>query len=136
MINSNHLKKPFGLVLFCSAIVFPFTAHATTQDEIMTAAEHAGLSGASSNLEMAHAHLHHALNCLVGPSGKGYDSSAFDPCKGKGNGAIPDAGSKAQKHSLETVAKTVRKGLASNDLKAVQKDAMQVEAKLKAMEMK
>ena len=109
MFNANSLKKSFGLALFCSAIVFPFTAHATAKDEIMTAAEHAGLSGAASNLKMAHAHLHHALNCLVGPSGEGYDSSAFDPCKGKGNGAIPDADSKVQKQSLEAVAKKVHR---------------------------
>ena len=37
------------------------------------------------------AHLHHTLNCLVGPGGDGFDAKQMNPCAQAGNGAIPDA---------------------------------------------
>jgi hypothetical protein len=39
---------------------------------------------------MAHARLHHTINCLVGPQEDGFDAKELNPCKDFGNGAIPD----------------------------------------------
>ena len=49
---------------------------------------------------MAHKHLQHAVNCLVGPNGKGFDAAAGNPCGKAGNGAIPDSTDAAQKAKL------------------------------------
>lgn len=35
-------------------------------------------------------HLHHTLNCLVGPQDKLFDASAGNPCQGQGDGYLPD----------------------------------------------
>jgi hypothetical protein len=69
------------------------------QKEIETAIKHAQLATKMSTVEQTHLHLHHVVNCLVGPNGKGFDAKAGDPCKGQGNGAINDAkaGSDQQK---------------------------------------
>src|SRR6266511_4230816 len=56
--------------------------------QIATAAQHAGYAADSTAIGMAHAHLHHTINCLVGPQGDGFDAKELNPCKGFGNGAI------------------------------------------------
>ena len=78
-------------------------------------------------------HLHHALNCLVGPSGAGYDPKNMNPCANSGNGAIPDTTDAAKKTALEAAATTVNAGLAASDLATAQKDAAQAATELKAI---
>ena len=67
-------------------------------------------------------HLHHVVNCHVGPSGKGFDAAPGNPCAKAGNGAIPE-GSAAQKTKLETALASANAGIAATDLAAAQKDA-------------
>ena len=83
--------------------------------EISTAAAHASMAAGADQLPVVHAHLHHVVNCLVGPGGTGYDSSQEDPCKGQGAGAIPDA-SAGQKPHLESALSLAQDGLAATDL--------------------
>src|SRR5512133_341441 len=68
----------------------PAVRAADAGKEIATAAQHAGYAADSTAIGMAHAHLHHTINCLVGPNGSGYDANALNPCKDMGSGAIPD----------------------------------------------
>lgn len=58
--------------------------------EIGTAEEHAGFAVKAKDADTTHLHLHHVVNCLVGPKGSGFDAVAGYPCKGEGNGAIND----------------------------------------------
>jgi hypothetical protein len=60
---------------------------------------HAQIAAKMSSVDQTHLHLHHVVNCLVGPNGQGFDAKAGNPCKGQGNGAINDAkaGSDQQK---------------------------------------
>ena len=100
---------------------------ANPDQEISTALQHAGMSAGSSKLEDVHAHLHHVINCLVGPSGNGFDSTAEDPCKGQGSGAINDVDNKSKKRKeLDEAVKDANKGLKDNDLKKAQKYAKDV----------
>ena len=95
--------------------------------EVNTALQHAGMSAGSAKLEDVHAHLHHVINCLVGPSGQGYDSTAENPCKGQGTGAVNDVQNKSkEQHELDDAVKLANKGLKENDLKKAQKDAKEV----------
>jgi hypothetical protein len=108
-------------------------AAADVKKEIETAAQHAGFAQASTELKMVHTHLHHTINCLVGPKGKTFDAKALNPCKDLGNGAIPDSKTAAERHALQAPLDKARAGLKANELAAAQKDAGEVEAMLKKL---
>lgn len=66
----------------------PGKKYAAMSAEVITAAELAGLSAASKTLGVAHKHLHHTLNCLEGPNGRGFDGvPAIVLCKRTGERA-------------------------------------------------
>ncbi|HEY4124775.1 MAG TPA: hypothetical protein VGM36_09185, partial [Rhizomicrobium sp.] len=70
---------------------------ADVKSEIVTAETHAGLAAKATTLDGVHMHLHHALNCLAGPNGAGYDAKQMNPCANSGNGAIADTTDAAKK---------------------------------------
>jgi hypothetical protein len=108
-------------------------AGASLADEhkaVMTAAEHAGFAAKATDIAGVHRHLHHALNCLVGEKGEGFDAAAGNPCA-KAGAAIPETTDKKMMMKLEGAAKQARMGLADQDLAKAQKAAMQVQAELK-----
>ncbi len=125
------LRKNWTGIALCAALAaLPLAAWADAAEEVSTAAKHAGMSAQADSLEMAEAHLHHALNCLVGPKGRGFDSKAENPCSDMGNGAIPDTTDAAAKKSLERAAARARSGLRSHNLETVKKDAASVQSEL------
>jgi hypothetical protein len=75
-------------------------------------------------------HLHHVVNCLVGPNGQGFDAGAGNPCKDQGNGAIPDTSDAAKKTMLNQALAKANAGLKLEDMAAAQKDATEVQAML------
>jgi hypothetical protein len=99
---------------------------ADLRGEIMNAAEHAEYAGEATTLEIAHMHLHHALNCLVGPNGDGFDPHSLNPCVHSGNGIIPDATDAKMIAVFQSAAAKSREGLASNDLATAKDDATEV----------
>jgi len=101
---------------------------ANSAREAAVAARHAVLASKAANLKVVHTHLHHVVNCLVGPKGEGFDSGAANPCAALGNGAIPDATDAAMKATLMKALETANAGLGSNDLQAAQKDASETAA--------
>ncbi len=88
--------------------------------ELKTAATHAGFSAKYDSSKEVTQHLHHALNCLVGPNDKMFDQSAGNPCKGQGDGFLPDyKASKGEDMKYEEINLAARIGseaLASNNL--------------------
>lgn len=58
--------------------------------ELKTAIAHAGYAEQAGTMTDVTMHLHHVLNCLVGPTDKMFDKAAGDPCQGQGNGIMPD----------------------------------------------
>jgi hypothetical protein len=105
---------------------------ASATAEVTKAGIHAGMAAQAANLKGVHMHLHHTLNCLVGPKGDGFDANEMNPCDGDGNGAIPDASDAAQKEKLEAAAAKARSGLAQTDLATAKQDAGETQAMLKA----
>jgi hypothetical protein len=101
--------------------------------EITNAATHAGLAAQAGDIAGVHTHLHHTVNCLVGPGGAGFDPSQLNPCANTGKGAIPDAGSDSTRQALQAALATADSGLASNDLSTAQKDAAATETTLKGI---
>jgi hypothetical protein len=101
--------------------------------EITTAATHAGLAAQAADIEGVHTHLHHTVNCLVGPGGPGFDPSQLNPCANSGKGAIPDAANDSTKQALQAALAQANSGLAANDLPTAQKDAAGTETTLKGI---
>lgn len=112
------------------ATLTPTTARADGPQAIATAAQHAGMAAGSTNLAGAQRHLHHVLNCLVGPDGEGFDAAPGNPCAAAG-GAIPQTTDATVKTKLEKAAAQVRKVVAGDDLEASKKAASEIQAMLK-----
>jgi hypothetical protein len=116
------------------ALVLPTLALADGHSEIVNAGMHAGFAAGSADIGGVHTHLHHTLNCLVGPGGNGFDAKEMNPCANAGSGAIADTTDAAKKAALESAAGKAREGIASNDLAAAQKSASDARALLKKAE--
>ncbi|GAB3784736.1 hypothetical protein [Dyella agri] len=118
-----------GLPALLLALALPVAAQAAdasgaASKQIATAGAHAGMALGAADLATAHAHLHHVVNCLVGPAGKGFDATAEDPCKGMGQGAIVDAkGDSAVEGRLHMALSQAEQGLKANTLDAAHADA-------------
>ena len=117
-----------------AALLLPAAAFADAHSEIVNAATHAGLAAQGADLAAVHMHLHHTLNCLVGPSGAGFDAHEINPCANAGNGAIPDATGAAKKKALEAAAVATRAAIADTVLAKAQQDATEIAAMLKKEE--
>ncbi len=105
---------------------FLFAATAFAADlgsEITSAQTHAGLAAQAADINGVHMHLHHALNCVVGPAGDGFDAKQMNPCAQSGNGALTDETDAAKKAKLTAAKGELQKGIAETDLKAAQADA-------------
>ncbi|MDB5734174.1 MAG: hypothetical protein JWP16_286 [Alphaproteobacteria bacterium] len=111
------------MLLAGAAALLATPAFADLAGELSTAQTHAGMASTQADIMMAHKHLQHAVNCLVGPSGDGFDAAAGNPCGKAGMGAIPDSTDAAQKAKLTSIAMTAKAGVANTDLMASQKVA-------------
>src|ERR1700749_2786788 len=92
-------------------LIMPTAVLADAHSEIVTADEHAGYSAIATNMGDVQAHLHHALNCLVGPGGNGVDATQMNTCARSGPGAIPDTTDAKKKAALEAAAAKARDAL-------------------------
>lgn len=98
-----------------------------TQKEISMAHTHALMAQGAKTLQKSHTHLHHVINCLVGPQGNGFDATTANPCAGMGQGALSDSKNKRALHMrVKKALKVARKGVKTSDLKKSQKDAAKV----------
>jgi hypothetical protein len=123
--------KKIALLAACAALIAT-PAFADLAGELSTAQTHAGMASTQTDIAMAQKHLQHAVNCLVGPSGAGFDAAAGNPCGKAGAGAIPDSTDAAQKAKLTSIAASAKQGVGSSDLATVQKSAKDTVAALAA----
>jgi len=113
-------------------IALPGSAQAADPaQQVATAAQHAGLAAQAASVEQVHMHLHHTVNCLVGPKGQGFDGKAGNPCQTLGNGAIPDTADQASQAKLTAALAKAQAGLKTDDLTAARKAATETQAALK-----
>jgi hypothetical protein len=98
--------------------------------EVTTAAKHAGLAVQSKDLKGTQMHLHHVVNCLVGPKGKGFDEKEANPCKDQGDGAIPDTTDAVRKAALMQALAKANEALRQTDMAAAQKSASEAQVLL------
>lgn len=130
----NNLKAGCGRLataaLVSLAAFAPMTALADGPQAVATAAQHAGFAAGGADVASVRRHLHHVLNCLVGPDGQGFDAAPGNPCANAG-GAIPQTADAATKAKLEKTAADVRMGIASQDLAVAKKTATDAQTALK-----
>ena len=128
----------YGLPALLLALALPVAAqtagaNGAASKQIARAGAPAGMAMGAADLAPTHAHLHHVVNCLVGPSGKGFDAKAEDPCKGMGQGAIVDAkGDAAVEARLHTALGHAEQGLEATTLDAAHADAKKAMESLQA----
>lgn len=115
-----------------AAVATPVHAEMDLAKERATAAQHAGFAAKAKDMKATQMHLHHVINCLVGPKGKGFDSKELNPCKDQGNGAIPDTADPAQKAKLEQALAKANSGLKQKDMMAARKDATEAQTLISA----
>lgn len=105
---------------------------ADTGSEINNAASHAGLAAQAGDINGVHTHMHHALNCLVGPQGDGFDPKSMNPCAQAGNGAIPDETDQMKKTKLMAARDHLTKGIAEINLSTAKADASAAQAAIES----
>jgi hypothetical protein len=116
------MSKCFVLFVLAAFLASPAFA-ADLRGEVVNAGEHAEYAGEASTIDEVHFHLHHSLNCLVGPKGDGFDRNQMNPCVNSGNGIIPDTMDPKLIAKFQAAAAKAREGLATNDLAAAKSDA-------------
>lgn len=126
-------KSWIGFALSAGLVALPVAVWADAAMQIQTAAQHAQFASQATDLKMADAHLHHTLNCLEGPKGRGFDKKAENPCADQGNGAIPDETDATTKKSLERIAARTRSALRSKSLDKVKEDAGKIQSELASL---
>jgi hypothetical protein len=127
---SNYLR--FVTIGFLAGLGVGFafaSAHADADStkEVTTAARHASLAAQATDLKGAQTHLHHVINCLVGPKGQGFDDKEANPCKDQGNGAIPDTTDEVRKTALTQALAKANEGLRQTDLAGAHKSASEAQ---------
>jgi hypothetical protein len=125
--------RPIACVLALAGLgMLAGVAQADGPQAIAQAAQHAGLAVASADsgdFAGVRRHLHHSLNCLVGPEGEGFDQSAGNPCVQAG-GAIPQTSDAELREKLEALAAQIRDGVMGDDLAAAKELAADVQEML------
>ena len=127
---SARIFGPVAAGTLLAAMSLPALAGDYTK-EVSTAAAHAGFAAASTTIANVHMHLHHTINCLVGPTGTGYDANEMNPCKDLGDGAIKDTMDATKQQMLNAAVTKAEAGLATDDLPTATMDASAVQAMLK-----
>jgi|SRR5579864_1278163 len=120
-----------GLAFAGLTALLPASALADGPQAVGIAAQHAGLAAAAGNMNLARTHLHHVLNCLVGPGGDGFDAAPGNPCANAGGGAIPQTANPEEKTKLLNVAQRVRAAIPDNSLDDLKKVATEAQTTLK-----
>jgi hypothetical protein len=120
-----------GIVSLIVAAVPAAALAADAAKEAATGQAHAALAAKAATIEQVHMHLHHTINCLVGPKGQAFDAKEANPCQALGDGAISDTTDAAVKTKLTAALGKAQAGLKSNDLAAAKQAASDTEAALK-----
>ena len=133
-MRKTRLAAHLSLAGIVTGLLTPLPASAQGADpaqEAATGATHAGLAAQAATIQQVHMHLHHTVNCLVGPKGQGFDDKEANPCQKLGNGAIPDTTDSAMQGKLTAALAKAQAGLKSDDLTAAKKAATEAQAALK-----
>ncbi len=138
-MSAKHSRNIFVASAFLASFVIAAApqarADADPAQEMATAAQHAGLAAHATDMKTTQMHLHHVVNCLVGPTGKGFDANELNPCKDQGTGAIPDTKDAGQKKLLRQALAKANAGLKAKRMTTAQRDAVAAQSLLTPKKM-
>ena len=129
------MKTTLAAIAVAAALSGAFastTAFASIGEELTIAQTHAllafrGGGRGERGIATAKTHIHHVINCLVGPGGDGYDVTPplMDPCAADktNKGALNDATSPAQKQKVQAAIDLAKANLAITDNARMQEQA-------------
>lgn len=133
-MNFNSRFQRFTFLFACVALshsMLAISAQPVAQQERQTAAQHAAFASKAMSITDTRLHLHHVINCLVGPGSSDFDAASGNPCNGQGNGALNAMNlSMQEKQTLQQALALAKQGTESNDQKAAQAKAQAVKALL------
>ena len=106
--------------------LLPVTAYAVDLPVERSAAQMTARSGSRNlfKIEDIHQRMQSAINCLVGPTGQGFDGAAPNPCAASGNGVIPDTADTAKKAKFQEAVEKLKSGLPVADRPAAMQIAL------------
>ena len=116
-----------GILLACATVWVLaqsrlVTAAGDPSAELKTAVTHAAFAAKYETMKEITLHLHHAVNCLVGPQDKMFDAAAGNPCQGQGSGFLSDQkaakGENNQYYEAWWAAQIAGQAIASDNLGA------------------
>lgn len=115
-----------GSALAADKIKEPAPVYASgLSHELTQATLHANYAATATTIEEVQHHLHHVINCLVGPDAPGFIADAMNPCHGMGKGAIPDTSDPALQMNLERVLEHAQAALTTENF-VLAKDAARI----------
>jgi hypothetical protein len=111
-------------VLVCASVLPQIAlAAGDPSAELQTAITHLTFAAKYEGMKEITMHLHHAVNCLVGPQDKLFDTAAGNPCQGMGNGYLADqkanAGQNNQYYEAWWAVQIAAQAFASSDVPSV-----------------
>jgi hypothetical protein len=110
----------------------PAYAEGDAAKQLATAEAHAGFAVKAPDLAGVQMHLHHVVNCMVGPNGKDFDAAPGNPCKDQGAGVMPDfKGTKAKRRMMQKALDDARAGLKATDVAVARQKAADAETQLR-----
>lgn len=122
----NRISLAAGLMVVAAPFFVSPALAGDAAKEIATAATHAEMAGAAADIHMVQTHLHHVVNCIVGPGAMDFDAAAGNPCKDQGDGALKDAPDKAM--ALDEALGRAKAGIAATDPAMAKAAAMEAAA--------
>lgn len=129
-MNPTSRFQRFAFLFACVALPYSMlatSAQEMAQQERQTAAQHANFATKAMSISETHLHLHHVINCLVGPGGADFDAGSGNPCKGQGNGALNAMNlSMEEKQTLERALALAKQGTEINNQEAAHDKAQAV----------
>jgi hypothetical protein len=122
-------------IISAAAVALVFAAPAFAEGDVAkqmaTAEAHAGFAVKAADLAGVQMHLHHVVNCIVGPSGTGFDATPGNPCKDQGSGIMPDfKGTDAKRSALQKALDDAQAGLKATDVAAARQKAADAQTML------
>ncbi|HTX53650.1 MAG TPA: hypothetical protein VMD08_09575 [Candidatus Baltobacteraceae bacterium] len=112
-----------GVLLCASLLPQIASAAADPSAELQTAITHVAFAMKYEGIKEITLHMHHTVNCLVGPQDKLFDTAAGNPCQGMGNGYLADhkasAGQNNQYYEAWWAVQIAAQAFASNDVPTV-----------------
>ncbi|WP_147305059.1 hypothetical protein [Alkalilimnicola ehrlichii] len=117
----DGLRKQVCAWLLCLGCALPLLSAAEqdpVRQQLQTALLHAEFAADGEKAPAIHYHLHHVINCLVGPRGDAFREEVGNPCEGQGRGLVHDLRGSAGRDEVDLALTAALHGLNAEQVEA------------------